>query len=762
MRPTMRPLWDPAAWYSTTEQLTRSVSITVNDETWYCLVDVNVLVAPHGVGSTLVHTDTIQARSDLNKSLRIDMLSLPLHNGASNVLTVTYQPKMTRFDITTPVSYLYTTTQSFEVRYDSSGPAIALIGARNDAFSESVVIAVEDAVSGLSEWSIDIRDDTGFSYSRKMVTPTSILWPPTLIPEGMSSVVTVTAQDRAGNQTIEVHRLVYDTTPPQIVSSGFSGAVFSSAMHLELADASSGIDQWQLDVEAADVQSGNRVHTETSVYTNTQLSWIPPLDLIPGAVVTFSVTAEDRAGNFVTRTHTAIYDPLPPDIVISGIESTAFDARVISYSTSTGIVVTASDGVSGIEQWQLNIEDSTGYTMSTVLTTASVMTWVPTAIVDGAWFTVSVEARDVAGNVITNVQVLLKDTAPPNIDVSGFMGIAFRDALSITVSDEVGGIRDWSLVVEDDRGMLSTSVHTSASTVVWTPSGLPDGALVTFTVAARDVLGNTENWTTLLAYDLTTPTLKVTGHASGSGITSLTRRLHFDMAHPDRSGILPMLTVRVEARGVSPMVVTTTMPADWLPDARFNGRLITVTAIGRDAFGAFDVWHGQFLYSPQVLVSAVMHQYCDPDRPLRYGYDCWEPNNWFTESREIVAQRSYYGAVYRDMAASDPLNMPSASDRRDFYRIYLAPWHTYDIELIPLGVGEAGDIDLYLYAAGVDDLSRYAARSDRSGGIPERIALQCLSDWTTYVIVATAYDTPKDMPRKYTLVVNDTGVCEPR
>ena len=757
----MRPLWDPSAWYSTTDQLTHSVAITVNDDTWYCQVDVEVLVAPHGVGTASAHTKTIEARITADKVLRVEMLSHPLADGPSNVLTVTYRPEFTRVGTTTLASYLYTSTQSFALKYDATPPFVTVLGASNGAFTRSLSILAGDAASGLAEWGIDIEDDEGYTFSATMVTPTSLLWLPSYAPEGAALTVTVTARDVAGNSVAEKQSLRYDTTPPLVAFSGYSGEYFTSGVTIDVTDASSGVAGWSLDVRGTAAYTDTPVYTETSVHTNTSYVWTP-LALAEGAIVTLTVAAEDLAGNPVTGTHSSIYDPSPPLIEVAGVQSAVSGDRVISHTK--GLTVTVSDAVSGIERWALNIYDQTGYTSTAELTVSAVVTWFPEVIAEGTTFTVGVEARDIAGNVITQVHVLLRDTTAPNIDVSGFYGGAFHGPLSIEVSDAFAGVREWQVEIGDASGVFYTSVQTSASTVSWTPVSIDDGAMVTVTVIASDVLGYAATQTLVLIYDASAPVLVVTGYANGSRVDSFTRSLRFDVSDPGRSGISPTVQIRVEARGVPSSLVTVTVPADWSPEGRFRGRIITVTATVYDVFGNTDAWQGRFLYAPQAVVPVVMREYCNLAKPLNYGYDCWEPNDWFSEAQLIQVGAQYIGTVYRDMSVQDPVNGPSATDRRDFFRIELAPWHTYAIVLTLLedSAGSVGDVDLYLYPSGVFDLERYEARSDKSGGSAEQIVVRCVADWKTYMILATAFDTPKDTPRSYALTVTNTGACEPR
>ncbi len=736
LRPTMTAVWDQTAWFSTTAALTQSADIAISDDTWHCPSNIDVLVRPYGAGAGIVFTNTALTLNLLTYVERVEMRNLPLVDGASNVLTVTYRPQSVTVPVTVPVTDLYTATQVFTLNYDATPPLVGIVGISGNAFSKSLTITVSDATSGIER----VTSEPAF-FSSDLFE----------IKEGTLLTFTVNAQDHAGNRVKKIYGLTYDTVSPtiDIAGGGDTGSYFTQSLTITMSDVASGVANWSLDIRDTADFSYTAVQTTSPPFV-LPFVWVPE-NLADGAQVTVAVSAQDVAGNTATKTQVLKYDGAAPVITIAGVVGDFF---------TQGLTITVSDLASGVAEWSLDIRDAAEYSYTVVPTVSTPFSWTPEnlALAEGAKITVTVMARDAMGNSVIEQRVLRRDVTPPSINVGGASGDAFRGKLTFVVSDVVAGVQPWHLEIREAARVLTTSVHTETSPIDWTPTDIAVGDRITIAVTAEDFAGNTTTRILTLIYDTVAPTISVSGFVGKIFVKELSFIVRDDTSG---IGLRPLVITTTAAGAVTSTEIFAAQP--WHPNGRFKGRTITVSVAAYDVAGNVVTWMGRFLYSPQALVPIAVNHYCNSDALPVNGYDCWEPNNWFAEATPIDLDRAYVGAVYRDTSVQDPVDAPSASDRRDFYQVRLAGWHSYEIVLTPIETsGDAnGDIDLYLYASSAASLAAFDVRSDRSGAVEERINVECTVAPAVYRVLVAAYATSLGRPKSYRLTITDWGECDP-
>ena len=314
----------------------------------------------------------------------------------------------------------------------------------------------------------------------------------------------------------------------------------------------------------------------------------------PTTVGTYSVTAKDSDGVLLSAPQTFTWtvatapagDTTPPTITITGPTSAS---TYTTTSTSIPLSGTASDNV-GVTQvtW---VNDRGGNGVASGTTNWGVSS-IPLVIGTN---TITVQARDAAGNLANDVLTVTRtttptsDTTPPTITITGptsastYTTTSTSMPLSGTASDNVGVTQ---VIWVNDRGGNGVASGTSN----WSVSSIP---LVTgtntITVQARDAAGNVANdvltvtrstAVTEQSVDRTLPIVTITRPTSTSSFSTTASSIIVSGTSWDNVGVT-RVSWTTAAGGTGTATGTTnwsvTIPLGWGTNA------ITITA--RDAAG---------------------------------------------------------------------------------------------------------------------------------------------------------------------------------
>ncbi|HEU4693836.1 MAG TPA: Ig-like domain-containing protein [Vicinamibacterales bacterium] len=307
-------------------------------------------------------------------------------NGGTDALTVTYTPP----DTTVPtITIMGPTTSS---SYSTASSVVTIGGNSSDNMGVTAVT-----------WTNN-RGGSGFSSG---TTSWSV---PSVPLQGGSNVITVTAQDAAGNKGTDVLTVNYtapDTTVPTIAITGPTSSPTSTTTSSTLTMSGTAADNVGVTQVA---WSNNRGGSGTATGTG---SWsVPAIALQSGSNIV-TVTARDASGNLASDVLTVTYnapDATVPTIAISGPTSSSTHTTTSATLTMSG---TASDDV-GITQvvWS-NDRGGSG-------TATGTGNWSVSAIaLQSGTNVITVTARDAAGNQASDVLTVTSAlaSAPPSSEL---------------------------------------------------------------------------------------------------------------------------------------------------------------------------------------------------------------------------------------------------------------------------------------------------------------------------------------------------------
>jgi hypothetical protein len=291
-------------------------------------------------------------------------------NGGTDVLTVTYTPP----DTTVPsITIMGPTTAS---SYSTSTSVVTIGGNSSDNMGVTAVT-----------WSNN-RGGSGFSSG---TTSWSV---PSVPLQGGSNVITVTAQDAAGNKGTDVLTVNYtapDTTVPTIAITGPTSSSSYTATSSTFAISGTAADNVGItQVAWSNDRGGSGAATGTG-------SWsVAAITLQSGSNVV-TVTARDAAGNQASDVLTVTYNPPDATVPTIGITGPTSSSTYTTTSSTLAISGTASDNV-GVTQiaWS-NDRGGSGTATGTGSWSVSAITLVSGTNV------ITVTARDAAGNRASDV-----------------------------------------------------------------------------------------------------------------------------------------------------------------------------------------------------------------------------------------------------------------------------------------------------------------------------------------------------------------------
>ena len=381
-------------------------------------------------------------------------------NQSTDTLTVLYTP----LDTVNPAVTI--TSPSSGSIYETSSSSLNLSGSSSDNVGISQVSWVNSkggsgTASGTSSWSI-----ANIQLS------------------GGDNVLTVTAEDAAGNQSTDTLTAVFtplDTTKPVVsITAPTSGSTYttnSSSINLSgSASDNVGVSQvvWNNDRGGSDITSGTT-------------SWaITDADLAEGDNL-ITVTAEDDAGNQFNDTLTVTFTP--PDTInpLVSITSPTYESTYTVSISSVNLSGAASDNVSVSQIKWSNLKGGKGIAKGTT-------SWsIPSVQLAEGDNALTITATDAAGNQFNDtitVNYSPLDTTAPLVTIkspttrSKFRTNNSSINLSGSASDNVGVSQvNWI----NSQGGNGTASGTSS----WSVSTIPLlGGENILTITAKDATGN--------------------------------------------------------------------------------------------------------------------------------------------------------------------------------------------------------------------------------------------------------------------------------
>jgi hypothetical protein len=234
-----------------------------------------------------------------------------------------------------------------------------------------------------------VRDPQGSEVCTDVADASTGAWsctPTTPLPDG-TNPYTATATDEAGNTSpADTVTFTVDTTAPAV-------AVLTPADGSRTADATPEVTGTGEPGAAVEVTARGLPICSTTVLPDGTWSCTPSLPLLPGEQ-TFTVTAEDEAGNASTATTTFT-------IVLSGGDTVPPAAPVITSPAQGGTVQDSTPLISGTGETWATVTVTEGATVLCTAVVGGAGTWScsPTVALPLGPHTVSATQADADGNV---------------------------------------------------------------------------------------------------------------------------------------------------------------------------------------------------------------------------------------------------------------------------------------------------------------------------------------------------------------------------
>jgi hypothetical protein len=435
--------------------------------------------------------------------------------------------------------------------YTTAGSPIALSGTATDASSgvttvtwttDRLVVPSSGTALGTDSWSIG-----------------SIA----LLP-GVN-VLTVTAQDAAGNSGSDVLVVTYDTAAPTVSIASPTPPYLTGSGTLPIAGTAT--DDFQV-AGVTWVNSRGGSGTATLSGPATSPSWSASVPLSPGDN-TITVTATDGAGNTATAQITEIYDNVPPTVSIT----TPTPPSSTTGNPTITLTGTASDA-NGIPAGGITWFNSANSASGTASGTTSWTTDSPTIPLEPGSNLITVTAADTVGNTASATITIYSDTLPPEVTITapvtvpnGGSGAYTTGSSTVTLSgtaiDDIAvSSVSWNNVTAVANGTATLSGPPTSREWSTTSPVVP---LVTgsntINVVATDSVGRVSLTTTIVVnYDNNSPALVVSIPNTAASVTPTTPLAISGTATDDTN--VTTLTVTNQTTGTSfPVTAAPGLPA---------------------------------------------------------------------------------------------------------------------------------------------------------------------------------------------------------
>ncbi|TLZ49098.1 MAG: hypothetical protein E6K18_08310, partial [Methanobacteriota archaeon] len=440
---------------------TRSFSVTLDT-----IPPPLTISSPTG-GITKNPTVTVAGATEVGASLSVDAMPVPVGPGGgfSTTASLPDGPHTFLIEAIDPAGNHAVAYASITV--DSAAPSLALSVPTSNFLTNNPVATVAgttEAGASVTVNGIVAAVDSAGAFSL-----------PLALQEG-ANTIRAYATDAAGNVASVSLSGVLDTIPPPLsLGTPIDGTIQNNPSVIVGGSTEPGATV-TIDGSPVAVSPGGLFSTTVS---------------LPSGPHTFAITAEDAAGNSVTRSPTVTIDNAAPSIAITGPANNFLtNTPVVTVSGSTEVGATVA--VNGIA---VAVDASGGFSVRVTLGEG---TNPITAI-----------ARDVAGNTGTAGITVILDTTPPTLILTAPSDGAVTNSGSVVVSgytDPGAAVAiDGTIVTVGPTGLFSRTVN------------LPDG-MHTFDVGAADPAGNEAGAATTITVDTIAPSVAITGPADGASV----------------------------------------------------------------------------------------------------------------------------------------------------------------------------------------------------------------------------------------------------
>ena len=356
--------------------------------------------------------------------------------------------------------------------------------------------------------------------------------PPADFLYNQTVTVTVTASDLAGNAMTDSFSFgtITDVDPPVLnamtPADGQTEVPLNTNISFRLDDLISGVDTSTIvvTVNGTDVTADVVPSGPTS---SIRMDYDPPTDFLYNQTVTVTVDASDIAGNAMATgsfSFSTITDLTPP-----AIQNMVPADGDVDVPVDTDISFELTDAISGVDATAVHVTvNGTNVDASLVTGGTPDLTTVtydpPLDFNYGATITVTVDAADVAGNVMSTASYSF-DTVPDTDSViidqfqpaDGAVDVPIDTKISFRVVDSVSGPDPASITLRVNSKVIALGpgdiqpLSPTAVLVTYDPGGLKFSLLVNVKATAQDIAGNP---TTTANWSFTTedpPTYQITG-----------------------------------------------------------------------------------------------------------------------------------------------------------------------------------------------------------------------------------------------------------
>ena len=503
-----------------------------------------------------------------------------LNAGAHANITLTNAPTLVdgtvysiAFDVTDLAGNNAVTVTNTNVTYDVSAPVITATAPVNGAIVGNSKVSYtlsETALSGTITWTrtsgtvdgtIHTQALTGSELNSGAHTNITIANAPVLVDGAVYSIA-YDVTDLAGNNsaTITNTNITYDASAPVVsVTTPVTGSfVNDTKVSYTLSEAAlSGTITWTRSGGSTDgtihSQALMGAELNAGAHTNITLTNVPAL--VDGAVYSIAYNVTDLAGNnSATVTNTSVtYDVSAPLIsATTPVNGAIVNNTRVSYTLS-------ETALSGTITWTRTGGSSDGTIHTQVLTGAELASGVHTNItlissptlVDGAIYTISYDATDLAGNAaitVTNTNVTY-DVAIPVISATAPVTGSFvnNTKVSYTLSETaLSGTITWTRT----GGSIDGTIHTQALIGAELASGahtditltnaptLVDGTIYSIAYIMTDLAGNSAVpvTNTNITYDISAPIISAASPVTGSFVKDT--KVSYTLSEPALSGAI--------------------------------------------------------------------------------------------------------------------------------------------------------------------------------------------------------------------------------
>ena len=412
-------------------------------------------------------------------------------------------------DSTPPV-----TTLEGTALFDLTGKTVSELKSDGSTYYAKESFSFEGTITEVNLDSIKINGNT--------VTPAGNKWKyePTIEKDGTYTYKAVLT-DKAGNQSEYSIIVTYDTKSPSVsVTSPAAGDNTKDGkitISGNASDIGSGVKKISYTITEVPVSENPLVITGEKEISESGEWKFEDIEIAEEGKYSLTVNAQDVLGNSGSAPEVEFYyDKTPPSLSASISDKALFtytkDEKEYSvYSSATfNIEAKASDNVSGVSGVTAN--------STTTLQKGEAGSYKGTVVAslkpDGTT-SISIVASDKYGNAITQtIENIIVDVTPPSLAISSYPENATKDGftLSGTVSDNLGVE---SVAVTDSLDSSKSYVAAVSSDGKWSvtlkPTAKGEGANETkdgshtYTVTAKDKVGNTSTATCRVTTDTTAP-----------------------------------------------------------------------------------------------------------------------------------------------------------------------------------------------------------------------------------------------------------------